>query len=90
MALPETNVSPPQDQLRRLNEFLAELSPLVPPGIGLEPSWEPDSQGWMVWVANSGSTRTTIYGRFVRVGHELAERHGVEMNLVPVEARSWE
>jgi hypothetical protein len=88
MALPRLQDASTQDERGRLDQFLADLSPTVPVGIELEPVWE--GNGWTIWVKNHQDVDAAAYDRFVDVGHELAERHGVGMSLMPVEMKYLE
>jgi hypothetical protein len=89
MGLPNIE-SAPAEQQKRLNAFLAELAPAVPTGIQLEPSWEPQASAWTIWVVDAGESRSSEYGRFVELGHDLADKHGLEMSLIPVEVKHWD
>lgn len=89
MALPKADGAP-AEQRQRLNAFLAELAPVIPTGIELDPAWEPEFSGWTIWVRDAGESRSSDYGRFVEVGHELAEKHGLDMSLIPTEVQGWD
>jgi hypothetical protein len=90
MALPQADNAPPPEYRQRLNAFLAELAPAIPTGVELDPSWEADYSGWTLWVRNHDRVGAADYDRFIEVGHELAAKHGVEMDLIPAEVRSWD
>jgi hypothetical protein len=88
MAMPRLQDAPTHDERRQLDLFLADLAPSVPVGIVLEPVWE--GNGWTIWVKNHQGVDAAVYDHFIDVGHELAEKHGVGMSLMPVEMKYLE
>jgi hypothetical protein len=89
MALPELRPLPPVDQLQRIEALLAELMPLAPEGVSIEPEWLPLIPGWNLWVTDKGSANGAVFSRFHRAAFDLADKHGVDIDIIPVDVRSW-
>ena len=87
MPLPHANAAPPAEQSRRMNAFLAELAPSIPPELAIEPEWKPELHFWNLWVHDHGLKAIGDYARMVEAAHQLDEKHGVDMALLPAEAR---
>ncbi|MBC7543229.1 MAG: hypothetical protein H7338_10910 [Candidatus Sericytochromatia bacterium] len=90
MALLETETGPAPEHHQRLNAFLADLAPVIPTGIELDPAWEPDYGGWTLWVKNHDQVQSVDYDRFIEAGHALADRLGLEMDFLPAEVKHWD
>jgi hypothetical protein len=87
MALPKPNVDPTPEQRRHLDVFLAELAPAVPTGVHVAPSWQSEYGAWILWVEGVGHTSLSAYRLFVEASNDLADKHGVEVTLAPIEAK---
>lgn len=87
MALPQADIQPTPEERHHLDAFLAELAPAVPTGYQLEPSWEPEFRAWILWVGGASNVPLGVYRRFTETSHALADKHGVEVTLAPVEAK---
>jgi hypothetical protein len=90
MALSELRPLPPVDQHQRLEAMLAELMPQAPEGVSLAPEWVPQLDGWKIWVTDTGSANDQVQGRFSQQAWELADKHGIDIDLIPVEVRDWD
>jgi hypothetical protein len=89
MALPELRPLPPIDQLRRLEAMLADLMPHTPAGVSIEPEWLPQLNGWKLWLTDKGSANDVAFGHFHQQAFDLADKHGIDIDIIPVDVRSW-
>lgn len=90
MALPELRPLPPVDQLQRIEAMLAELRPHAPEGVSIEPEWMPQIPGWNLWVTDIGSANSAVFSRFHHLAFDLADKHSVDIDIIPVEVRHWD
>jgi hypothetical protein len=89
MAMPKIEAVPPIEIHRRLRSLMADLLPHAPAGVSIEPEWNPEFQSWTLWLTDTGTAASGEHVRFIRRGHELAEKYDIELSLTPVEVKDW-
>ncbi len=87
MAMAKAQPLPPLEQYQRLEALLAELRLATPAGVSIEPEWTPEFSSWKLWVTDDGSASGIDLIQFGRLGQDLAEKHGLDADLIPTELR---
>jgi hypothetical protein len=87
MAMAKARALPPLEQYQRLEALLAELKPLTPTGVAIEPEWTPEFSSWKLWITDRGSASGADLLHFGRIGQDLVEKHGLDADLIPAELR---
>jgi hypothetical protein len=90
MARLRTKVLPPLAEHERLEAMLAELRPFTPEGLALQAEWQPACSAWSLWVSDQSKVSCSDQLRFNRQARELAEKHGLDIELIPVEVANWD
>ena len=80
---------PPIDEHQRMENLLGELRPQAPQGVSIEPEWLPQLNGWRIWVNDAGQADSVAHVRFNHLAFDLADRYGVDLDIVPVEVKAW-